>query len=105
MLEDYYSSNMDEAEKFMAGPVEDWDGKASEAHEEKMQKHWATKAKVDLSKYKSDEELSPEKEQEILAGLGQNLPGSKRLVASAGRIITNTDEKFKVLGDEFEDNY
>ena len=99
-LEDYYENNPNEIGKIMMkiNDEPDWDGQMSADHEVQMQKILKKKKQVDLSGFKSDEEISPDVEEEILRNLGRNLPPRK--------VVHKTEEGVKVIGDEeFEEKF
>jgi chorismate mutase len=80
-LEDYYENNPKEIPKLLNSVMAidtEWDGTVSAEYETSMQKRLSKTKKVDLSKWQSDEELTPEQEEEILANLGRNLRKSSK---------------------------
>jgi len=78
MLEDYYEKHPEEAKKFLNSVEEDtWDGTMSPEYEARIQKRLKKKKPVDITKYQSKVELTPEQEKAIIDGLGTNLPKSK----------------------------
>jgi hypothetical protein len=106
MLEDFYEAQPAEVHKFLltedAKQSGEWDGRVSPEHEDRMKKVWSKKKQVDISKYQSKDELTPEQEEEILANLGRGLPGS-RVVTKKGNEVTlgkddEFEEKFDTLG-------
>ncbi len=100
-LEDFYENNPEEITKFLNNEQaqEDWDGQLSPEQEASMQRVWKKKKQIDLSKYKSDIELSEEEEKQLIENLGRNLPPKQ--------VVTKVkDNGEKVLGDEeFDDNF
>lgn len=96
-LEDFYENNPKEIEKMLMAiesEQSEWDGEVSAEYEVEMQKIFSKKKKIDLSQWQSDEELTPEQEDEIIANLGRNLPPKKIEIEG------------KVIGDEeFDDNF
>lgn len=80
-LEDYYENNPKEIQKLLNSIIaetSEWDGSVSADYESSMQKRLSKIKKVDLSKWQSDEELSPEQEEDIIASLGRNLKKSSQ---------------------------
>lgn len=106
MLEDFYDAQPAEIQKFLlteeTREAGDWDGRMSAEYEAQMQKKWSKKKQVDISKYQSKDELTPEQEEEILANLGRGLPGSKVVTKKGNEVVLGKDdefeEKFETLG-------
>lgn len=82
-LEDFYEKNPEEINRFLASngnTEDDWDGTMPTQYEENIQKNlgrFFDKNRVDLSKYKSEEQVDEKEEKRILENLGRRLPGSK----------------------------
>ena len=76
-LECYYSKNPEKMFEFLASqePEDEWDGHFDEETERRIQR-W-NRSKFDISKYQSDESVSDEEAERIIASLGRNLPGSR----------------------------
>jgi len=73
----FYYEHPDEIKKTLQNLVyddDDWDGELSDEEEDRVQA-WASRRKVDLSKYQSDEEVTEEEEERIIRSLGTNSPG------------------------------
>jgi len=96
MLEDYYEKHPVEADRFLAGSsgAQEWDGKMSPEYEREIQAR-LKKRHVDISKYQSDDELTPEQEKEILESLGKNLPKSRALTKKVSGPTLGNDSEFE----------
>lgn len=93
-LEDYYEKNPSEIDRLMKAydHAPEWDGMMSVEHEVGMQKILSRKRQIDLTNFKSDEELTPEEEEDIILGLGRNLPPRQ--------VVLEKKDGVNVLGDE-----
>jgi hypothetical protein len=86
MIEDFYEKHPEEKERFWVGldaAEEEWQGETSEEYERQMQerlKKLGVKNRVDLTRFKSEKLLSEDEEEKLLANVGRNLPGSKKVV-------------------------
>lgn len=98
MFEDYYDQNPAEIQRFvLRSNVEEWDGRMSKEHDERMKKRFGNTAV--LKKYQDFKPITEEEEQRILDSLGRNLPGSKFVRDLGG------GEKSVRQTDEFEDEF
>ena len=114
MLEDYYDNNVTEASRFLEGiesrtyRYEDvWDGTMPDDYQRNVVaglKGFYNKNRVDLAKYQSDEELTPEQEEEIVNNLGKNLPRSKSY--SSSKVGPRRGIEVPTIGgDEFDESF
>jgi len=102
-LEDYYEKNPSEIGKIMLAHNDEpeWDGRMSVDHEVGMQKIFSKKKQIDLSNFKSDEELTPEQEEDILMSLGRNLPPRQIVLEKKDGVNVLGDEEFdEAFGDD-----
>lgn len=95
-LEDFYDNNPQEIDRFLDSLAnqdqEEWNGKMSEDHERAMQARWKKTRQIDLSKFQSDEQLSPEEEKALLDNLGKTVPLKIK--------VKNVE-----VDEEFDDNF
>ena len=97
MLEDYYERHPVEVDRFLEGAsnAPEWDGKMSADYEREIQARLKKIKPVDLSKYQSEVELTPDQEKEIFESLGKDLPKSKALTKREnGQVTLGNDSEF-----------
>lgn len=102
-LEDFYSENPAEIEKFLknerTAEEEEWDGTVPD-EEARARRAERAGGPVDLSKYQKDsKDYSDAEVSQIVDNLGKNLPGSRTVKKEEPKIVSTLG------GDEIEDTF
>lgn len=111
MLEDFYDAHPVEIHRFMeaesARTNDGWDGRMSSDYEKQIKQKLEkinNRNGVDISKYQSDEKLTQEQEDKILADLGTRLPKSRKVIQGSP-IRGEKAQQVHTLGEEFDEDF